>query len=137
MLKIKTRINQLKDFVFFSNFKMKNMGIRLVKNYLLVVEKTSQDGAVEDLVVGVVVVVVGEELVNLGAVNLDGDTHLHHHKKNHKDHNHSSRHCWSLKDLYCLAQRCTIGIFVLQKKTSNELEIECFIVVYQTVRETS
>ena len=98
MLKIKSRINQLKDFVFFSNFKMKNMGIRLVKNHLLVVEKTSQDGAVKDLDVGVVVVVVGEELVNLGAENLDGDTHLHHHKKTHKDHIHCSRHCWSLKD---------------------------------------
>ena len=90
------------------------MGRRLVKNNLLVVEKTSQDGAVEDLVVGVVVVVVGEELVNLGAVDLDGDTHLHHNKKNHKD---CSRHCWSIEGFVdFVVQRYTMGIFVLQEE---------------------
>ena len=89
------------------------MGRRLVKNNLLVVEKTSQDGAVEDLVTGVVVVVVGEDLVNLGAVDLDGDTHLHHNKKNHND---CFRHCWSLKDLDFVVQRSTVGIFVLQEE---------------------
>ena len=41
------------------------MGTQLVKNHLLIVQKTSQDGAVKDLVGGVVVVVEGDELVNL------------------------------------------------------------------------
>ena len=102
------------------------MGTRLVKNHLLIVKKTSQDGAVKDLVVGVAVVVVGDELVNLGAENLDGDTHLHHHQKNHKDRNRFSRHCWSKKDFVLVNSKMHYGIFVLQKKTSNELEIKCF-----------
>ena len=68
------------------------------KNHLLIVQKTSQDGAVKDLVGGVVVVVEGDELVNLGAKNFDGDTHLHHHQKNHQDRDRCSRHCWSKKD---------------------------------------
>ena len=70
--------------------------MRLVKNYLLVVKKTSQDGTVNDLVDGVVVIGVGEEIVDLRAEDLDGGTRRHHSKKNH--HKMYSRHCWSMKD---------------------------------------
>ena len=51
----------------------------------------------EDLVNGIVVIVVGEEFVDLRAEDLDGGTSRHHNKKNH--HNSCSLHCWSMKDL--------------------------------------
>ena len=105
----KIKNKSAEGFCVFLKFQNEGYGDTIRKNHLLIVEKTSQDGAVEDLGVGIVVVVVGEKLVNLGAQDLDGDAHPHHHKKNHKDHDRHSRHCWSLKDLvlFCV-QRCTI-----------------------------
>ena len=93
---------------------MKDVGIQLEKYHLRIVKEASQDGAVVDLGLVVVVVVVGH-LVNLRAGDFEGATCLGHHKKHHENHSGRTRHRWSLKICFVdLSRKHNIGILDLE-----------------------